>query len=100
MGRIVLSDYLELRQGPDIIHIKSKEDGSTLFLGFYSMLRDREELVIKNFFTRYVKSEHVTLETRHKFWKEKGLMAPLLPEVLPQYEFKDMQQKLIYEIEI
>lgn len=100
MGRVILSDYLELRQGPDIVHIKSKEDGSTLFLGFYGMLKEREELVIKNFFTRYVKSEHVILETRHKFWREKNLLAPLMPESLPQYEFKDMQQKIIYEIEI
>lgn len=101
MGRpVYLSDFLEYRHGPDIIHIISKEDGSRIFLGFYSMLRDREEQLIPNYQIRLVKAWRTVPEYRVKNWKERGLIAPIFPEALPQYQLKDMEERLIYEIEI
>lgn len=101
MGRpILLSDFLDYRHGPDILNIISKEDGSRIFLGYYAMLRDHEEAVIRDFSIRQVKAWRTVPEYRRKDWKETGLMAPSIPESLPQYQFADMEERLIYEIEI
>ena len=37
-------------------------------------------------------------EIRHRQWRERGLVAPLLPEQLPQYKFQDLMMTLYYTI--
>ena len=39
-------------------------------------------------------------EIKHKQWRERGLMAPMEPEEMPQYAFSDLQMQLYYTIYI
>jgi len=39
-------------------------------------------------------------EIRHKQYREKGLMEPMLPEEMPQYSFSDLMMTLYYTITI
>ena len=97
MGRVVLEDFMEFFKGPDIVIINRKDDGSTLFRGFWSMLRENPESRIPNYPIRTIKDYRCHVEIRHKDWKEKGLEAPMLPDMTPQYSFKDLQCSLIHE---
>ena len=52
-----------------------------------------ERLELKD---REIKHFTAALEIRHKEWKEKGLMPPIEPDELPQYEFSDLRMDLYY----
>ena len=39
-------------------------------------------------------------EITHKRWKEKNLMAPILPDRTPDYTFSDLQMMQYYEIRL
>lgn len=39
-------------------------------------------------------------EIRHRRYREKGLMEPMLPEELPEYSFSDLMMTLYYTITI
>lgn len=99
MGRIVLDQLLDLLQGPDILKIVDKETGIDLYKGYKGHLRTDDEFVVLNGI-KPVKEYKVHCEIRHKEWEKLRLMAPMLPEALPQYQFKDMRVNLIHEIHI
>ena len=48
----------------------------------------------------YVSKIVTDTEVRHKAWKKKGYEPPLEPEVTPDYEFKDLEQKTYLKIYI
>ena len=98
MGRMVLEDLLNLFTGPDIIRIRQKDDDSLCYEGYWGILRDHKHWLLTPYEMRTVKEYHVAAEIRHKEWKERGLMAPMMPEEQAQYSFSDMQVNLIHEI--
>ena len=100
MGRVVLDQILELLQGPDILKIMDKETGEVLFKGYKGILVQDTDDFITLYGVKPIKKYHVHCEIRNKEWARRGLVAPMLPEALPQYSFKDMQVNLIHEIEI
>lgn len=78
-----------------------KEGKEVIFTGWAWELKDemmkakRSELYdcIKD---REVEKFRFHLDIKHKQWKEKGLMSPLMPEELPQYEFSDLRTDMYY----
>lgn len=91
---------------PDRIRVIREEDKKELYVGYLSILtlhfdKDPEKAALcKSIQEADVKKYRTELEIRHKQWKEKGLMAPLEPEELPQYSFSDLQLSLYHTIYI
>ncbi len=96
MGGLSLESMLSYLKGPDIIRIKDKETGLNLYQGYKGQLHAEENFMIMNG-VKGVKEYRVRCEITHKEWRKRGLLAPMLPEALPQYQFRDMQVNLIHE---
>lgn len=47
---------------------------------------------------RQVKKFEFHLDIHHKQWKEKGLLPPLMPEELSQYQYSDLQEDVYYTV--
>lgn len=47
-----------------------------------------------------VKKLQLETEIRHKKWKELGLMAPLLPDQVPEYSFSDLRMEIYFVISV
>ena len=74
------------------------EGEKILFCGWNALLPyDENEEYIK---TAKVKRFNPYIEINHKKWKEKGLIAPMQPEVTPDYSFSDLQLTLYNTIYI
>ena len=61
-----------------LIHTKSQSE-------LWERIKDKE-----------VQRFNFTLDIKHREWKERGLMPPIMPDELPQYEFKDLRTELYY----
>lgn len=55
----------------------------------YQSIKDRE-----------VEQFKFHLDIKHKQWKEKDLMPPLMPDETPQYSFSDLRLDLYYEVNL
>lgn len=100
MGKVVLDSLLSYRKGPDIIKILDKETGDVLYKGYKGLLPGEAADFLTEAGVKYVKEYRAYPEITHKEWRKKGLIAPMLPEALPQYQFQDMRVDLIYEYQI
>ena len=71
-----------------------------IYVGYMSILRQDKEKAgqMKEYMGGKVEKFRVVPEIRHRKWKEKGLMPPLLPEQTPMYNFQDLQMEIFNEI--
>ena len=113
---IKLSDFLEILQGgvPTTRLIDNelfeelrqqgkahwqRPDMAVLFTAYL----DKTPLFYERF-GKYLDCEVVHFDTihevTHKQYKEKGLLPPFKPELMAEYDFKEIQQKTYYDIYI
>lgn len=77
-----------------------------VFAGWIWELEDRllderkQSTIYKKIKERQVKRFCFKLDIKHKQWNEKGLLAPLMPNETPDYEFSDLRTDLFYEVHI
>lgn len=93
-------DLLKIFKGaPYVRIIAGNRNGEILAGGYgvdYSHVGLKSELapyydaLVLEFFARF--------ETRHKKYKELGLMPPYRPDITAQYEFSDIKQTVYYDI--
>lgn len=76
--------------------VQGKKD---LYIGYKGMIH-YECKEAPEWMEETVKGFENVLEIRHKQYREKGLMKPLLPEALPQYSFSDLMMTLYFTITI
>ena len=93
--RIRLKDLMTILQNPDRIRIV--KGGRDLFVGFMGQMEEEDR---QKYADEIVKRIKGAPEIRHRKWKEKGLMSPLLPDQTADYSFSDLQMTLYHVIEL
>lgn len=93
--RIRLKDLMTILQNPDRIRIV--KGGRDLFVGFMGQMEEEDRQKYADEIVKRIKGE---TEIRHRKWKEKGLMSPLLPDQTADYSFSDLQMTLYHVIEL
>lgn len=93
--KIRLKDLMTLLRNPDRIRIV--KGGRDLFVGFMGQMEEEER---QKYADEIVKRIKGAPEIRHRKWKEKGLMSPLLPDQTADYSFSDLQMTLYHVIEL
>lgn len=93
---IRLKDFLAVLHQSDRLQII--KDGKPIYTGYLA-------LIVRNPQIEAEMDAVITLfravpEIKHKQWRERGLMAPMEPEEMPQYAFSDLQMQLYYTIYI
>jgi hypothetical protein len=91
-------DILELLQSSDRIRIMNGE--TELYCGYKGMINFAEGINEEELMKEELKEYRVSVEIRHRKWKELGLMAPLQPGETEQYRFADLQMSLYHIIEV
>lgn len=82
-----------------------REGKEVIFAGWIWELKDillkpDKEDLYRSIKDREVEQFKFHLDIKHKQWKEKDLMKPLMPEETPQYSFSDLRLDLYYEVEL
>ena len=99
---ITLSNFMSLLHNPDRVRIF--RDDEELFTGFLAYINGEfkgEDLeIIGMTGDEPVKGYRAVPEIRHKEWKERGLMEPLMPAELEEYSFSDLMMSLYHVIKI
>lgn len=90
---IKVKAFLEVITDPDRLRIIDSNTKEVLTVCYAAMLP--EEYKDKTM-VRY----RATPEIRHRQWKERGLDAPMEPDILANYRFSDLEMKLYYDIYI
>ena len=99
---MTLQDFANIIQTSNKIRImQGKEQLYAGWLGILTMQHndginigiDAKWLELKD---REVKHFAAVPEIRHKEWEERGLMPPIEPGELPQYEFSDLRMDLYF----
>ncbi len=93
--KIRLKDLMTMLRNPDRIRIV--KGGRDLFVGFMGQMEEEER---QKYADEIVKRIKGATEIRHRKWKEKGLMSPLLPDQTADYSFSDLQMTLYHVIEL
>lgn len=93
-----VEDFVKLLTNTDRVRIL-KED-KEIFAGYLYSLTTEEQYGYENIRNCEVKKFRAVPEIRHKKWKEKGLMQPMLPGEMPEYSFSDLQMSLYYTMHI
>lgn len=79
--------------------IRLIQDNSCLYEGFMGVLKEKElwkdKLLSRN---PEVKNFRCKPEIFHKKWREMGLKIPMATDQTPDYEFKDLEMHIYYEI--
>ena len=91
-------ELLELIENPTSIQIR--KDEQLLYAGYLGILRGHYPEKYEQISQLQVERFRVNPEIRHRRWKELNLLAPIQPEEAPDYEFKDLQVRLYYQIEV
>ena len=82
--------------------IRIRKNGEDAFCGYLGTLRleaeDRKDEGLAKLIEEEVQHFAAVPEIRHRQWKDKGLIQPLLPEATPTYLFSDLQMTLYYTI--
>ena len=92
-----VKEFLAVVPDPTMLRImRGKED---LYAGYKGMVH-YEQGDAPGWMEATVKGFAAVPEIRHKQYREKGLMEPLLPEEMPQYSFNDLMMTLHYTITI
>lgn len=94
---MTLQQFLETLTNPDMLRII--KDGKDVFVGYLGIFNAEKEL-LEQYGGQQVQRIRAVPEIRHKKWKERNLMSPLLPEETPDFSFHDLQMKLYYTIYI
>ena len=98
---MTLAEMTAVLKNSDMLRIV--KDGKTIYVGFLGLFKtNHENKVLNKIYERNkdteVKQRRAEPEITHRKWKELNLTAPLLPDVLPDYKYKDLQEKLYYTI--
>lgn len=99
---ITLTDLMGLLSNPDRIRIFRGDD--ELFTGYVAYVNgtfqgeDLQSIGLTGEET--VKKYRAMPEVRHKEWKERGLMEPLMPAEMEEYSFSDLMMSLYHVITI
>lgn len=97
---MTLKEFLGCIRSADLIRIMDADSKKQIYAGYLGLLRfhvggmDFQDECMG----WAVKKIRIVQEIRHKQWKEKGLMPPLLPEQAPLYSFSDFQMTIYQEI--
>lgn len=75
---------------------RGKED---LYVGYLGVMKDDGEIYgrIQDMEVKHFAADP---ELRHREWKQRKLMPPLIPNETPDYSFRDLQLTLYYTLEI
>lgn len=96
---ITVSDALSLLCNSDrAIIVESTEQGQQIVIKGW--VADVKKNANEELLSRKAEALRCICETRHRKWKEKGLIAPIMPEQTPEYSFKDMEVRVYYAIHI
>lgn len=92
-----VDNLLKTLSPPDMLRIVNEDHD--IYVGYMGMMQyhDRD---LSGVLRQEVKSFRCIPEIRHRQWKEKGLDAPMRPDVTPNYAFADLQMTLYYTIYI
>lgn len=63
-------------------------------------MKPSDEELYQSIKDREVEDFKFHLDIKHKQWKEKDLMKPLMPDETPQYAFSDLRLDLYYEVHL
>lgn len=92
-----VKELLDVVPNPTMLRImRGKEDLYTGYKGVMHYEQGNEP----EWMEEMVKGFAAVPEIRHRKYREKGLMEPLLPEEMPQYYFRDLMITLYYTITI
>lgn len=91
-------ELLELIENPTSIQIR--KDEQLLYAGYLGILRGHYPEKYEQISKMQVERFRVNPEIRHRRWQELNLLAPIQPEEAPDYEFKDLQVRFYYQIEV
>lgn len=99
---ITMNDLLGLLTNPDRIRIfKGDEEVFTGFVAYVNGTFPGEDLQsIGLTGEEPVKKYRAVPEIRHKEWKERGLMEPMMPAEMEEYSFSDLMMSLYHVITI
>lgn len=99
---VILNDLLSFFAGSD--RVRFFRGGQCLYTGYLGMINSSsvghglEEISLTG--NEEVTGYRVALEIRHREWKERGLMEPLMPQELPQFRMADLQMDVYHIITI
>ncbi len=85
-----VKDILDVLTGPDRLIVKT-QSGVQRFVGWVSDYDHKDDDAL-------VKRFRMIPEFCSRKWNEKGLIAPVQPDVAPDYKFQDLELKLYYTI--
>lgn len=91
-------ELLELIENPTSIQIR--KDEQLLYAGYLGILRGHYQEKYEQISQLQVIRFRANQEIRHRRWQELNLLAPIQPEEAPDYEFKDLQVRFYYQIEV
>ena len=83
----------------DTARLRIRKDAKDVHVGFLGMLKT-DSVMFGSVQGMEVKRVTADPEIRHRQWKQRELMKPLLPQETPDYSFSDLQLTLYYTIEI
>ena len=92
---IRLEDVLTLLRNPDRIRIV--KGGCDLFIGFLGQMEEADR---GKYADEIVDRITASPEIRHRQWKQRGLMSPIMPDQAADYSFSDLQMTLYQVIEL
>ena len=92
-----VKDFLAVIEPSDRVLIVNGEE--EIYRGYAGLMRYHKFELDKYLDIDVLRIREKT-EIWHKYWKERGLTAPLSPKETPDYLFKDMRIKGYYEIYI
>lgn len=81
-----------------IANYKIIKDGKTIYTGYLALIVHNPQIEAE--MDAVITLFRAVPEIKHKQWRERGLMAPMEPEEMPQYAFSDLQMQLYYTIYI
>lgn len=93
---IRLKDFLAVLHQSDRLQII--KDGKTIYTGYLALIVHNPQIEAE--MDAVITLFRAVPEIKHKQWRERGLMAPMEPEEMPQYAFSDLQMQLYYTIYI
>lgn len=93
---IRLKDFLAVLHQSDRLQII--KDGKPIYTGYPALIVHNPQIEAE--MDAVITLFRAVPEIKHKQWRERGLMAPMEPEEMPQYAFSDLQMQLYYTIYI
>ena len=86
-----LKEFTEVMSQADLIRIL-EADKTELFAGYIGNIMSCKN--INEVSEREVKKFNLMIDTKHIQYEEKGLLPPIHPQFIPQYEGKDLRMTI------